>query len=139
MPGGGCAFNTRLSAILAASGPVAEKVRLGVAQHFLNNRADLVSTIAFSQRVLPGRAARELRALGRIYERLWERIFRNAMRAGELPQEFDCRAATLAILAMCNGAIHWYENKPMREIERIAGQFAAYFLNGALPRGEAAS
>ncbi|MGH7002372.1 MAG: TetR/AcrR family transcriptional regulator, partial [Alphaproteobacteria bacterium] len=108
----GEAFNARLGAILAASGPVAEKVRLGVVQHLLNNRADLVSTIAFSQRVLPGRAARELRALGRVYERIWERIFRIAVRARELPPEFDCRDATLALLAMCNGAIHWYENKP---------------------------
>jgi len=127
-------FNARLGAILAASGALADKVRLGVAQHLLNNRADLVSTIAFSQRVLPGRAQRELSALGRVYERLWERIFRNAVRAHELPPDFDCRAATVALLALCNGAIHWYENKPPREIERVAGQFATYFLEGALPR-----
>ena len=42
--------------------------------------------------------------------------------------------ATLALLALCNGAIHWYEGKPPREIERLAVRFADYFLNGALPR-----
>ena len=127
-------FNARLGAIAAASGSLADKVRLGVTQHFLNNRADLVSTIAFSQRVLPAGSQRELAALGRVYERLWERIFRNAVRAHELPPDFDCRAATIALLALCNGSIHWYENKPPREIERIAAQFAGYFLEGALPR-----
>jgi AcrR family transcriptional regulator len=132
-------FNERLAAILAGSGGVAEKIRAGVAQHLRHNRAELVSTIAFSQRALPGRAARELRALGRVYERLWERIFRAAVRVRELPGDFDCRAATVALLALCNGAIHWYEKKPPREIDRIARQFATYFLYGALPRPKAGS
>jgi TetR/AcrR family transcriptional regulator, cholesterol catabolism regulator len=132
-------FNARLAAILAGSGAVAAKVRAGIAQHLRHNRAELVSTIAFSQRALPGRAAHELRALGRVYERLWERIFRAGVRARELPREFDCRAATVALLALCNGAIHWYEAKPPREIDRIAGQFADYFLHGALPREMAES
>jgi AcrR family transcriptional regulator len=128
----GEAFNARLAAILAAPGPFEARVRAGIAQHLAHNRAELVATIAFSQRALP--AAHELRALGRVYERLWERIFRAAVRAGELPPDFDCRAATVALLALCNGAIHWYENRPPREIERIAARFADYFLNGALPR-----
>ena len=132
-------FNTRLSAILAGPGAVAEKVRAGIAQHLRHNRAELVSTIAFSQRALPGRAARRLHALGRVYERRWERIFRAAVSSRELSRDFDCRAATVALLALCNGAIHWYEKKPPREIDRIARRFADYFLNGALPRRAAES
>ena len=127
-------FNARLTAIFEAPGPLEMRVRAGIAQHLAHNRADLVSTIAFSERALPGGGARDLRALGRVYERIWERIFRAAVTARELPRDFDCRAATIAVLALCNGAIHWYEGKPLREIDRIAGQFAAYFLSGALPR-----
>jgi len=134
----GQAFNARLGAILAAPGTLDAKVRAGVAQHMRHNRADLVSTIAFAERALPGGGARELRQLGRVYERLWERIFRAGVRARELPREFDSRAATVALLALCNGAIHWYEAKPPREIDRIAERFAAYFLYGALPRGRRA-
>ena len=130
----GLAFNARLTAILAGPGTVAKKVRAGIAQHLRHNRAELVSTIAFSRRVLPGGAARDLRALGRVYQRLWERIFRAGVRARELRRDFDCRAATVALLALCNGAIHWYERKSPREIDRIARRFAAYFLYGALPR-----
>lgn len=130
----GEAFNERLSAILTGPGTLAEKVRAGIAQHLQNNRAELVSTIAFSERTLPDGAKRELRALGRLYERVWERIFRAAVRARELPQTFDCRAATIAVLALCNGSVHWYEKKPAAEIERIAARFTEYFLNGALPR-----
>lgn len=125
-------FNLRLAAILAAPGPLAARVRAGIAQHMLHNRADLVSTIAMSERALPG--WRELRALGRVYERLWVRIFRAGVRARQLPENFDCRSAALALLALCNGAVHAYENRPQREIERLAACFADYFLNGALPR-----
>ena len=130
----GQAFNARLGAILATPGTLDARVRAGVAQHMRHNQADLVSTIAFAERALPGGGARELRQLGRVYERLWERIFHAGVRARELPQDFDSRAATVALLALCNGAIHWYETKPAREIERIAARFASYFLYGALPR-----
>jgi hypothetical protein len=98
----------------------------------LHNRADLVSTIAMSERALPG--WRELRALGRIYERLWERVFRAGIAARDLPRDFDCRAGALALLALCNGAVHAYEDRTAREIERLAARFADLFLNGALPR-----
>jgi AcrR family transcriptional regulator len=125
-------FNARLAAILDAPGRLESRVRAGIAQHMRHNRAELVSTIALSQRALPG--WRELRALGRVYERLWERLFRAAVQARELPRDFDCRAAALALLALCNGAIHTYEGRSPREIERLAGRFADYFLNGALPR-----
>jgi TetR/AcrR family transcriptional regulator, cholesterol catabolism regulator len=127
-------FNARLGEIIAAPGSLEARVRAGIAQHLRHNRAELVSTIAFSQRALPGGAARELRALGRVYERLWERIFRRAVETRELPRDFDCRAGTVALLALCNGAIHWYESKPPREIDRIAARFADYFLLGAIPR-----
>ena len=125
-------FNARIAAILAAPGSLETRVRSGVAQHMLHNRADLVSTIAMSERALPG--WRDLRALGRLYQRLWERVFRAGIAARELPRDFDCRAAAVALLALCNGAVHAYENRPAREIERLAGRFADYFLNGALPR-----
>lgn len=125
-------FNERLAAILAAPGSLDARVRAGVAQHMLHNRADLVSTIAMSERALPG--WRELRALGRVYERLWERIFRAGIAAHELPRDFDGRSAALALLALCNGAVHAYEDRPPREIERLAARFADLFLNGALPR-----
>ena len=125
-------FNARLAAILAAPGTLEAQVRAGIAQHLRHNRAELVSTIAFGRRAPP--IARGLGALGRVYERLWERIFRTGVRTRQLPPAFDCRAATVALLALCNGAIHWYEKKPPREIDRIAARFADYFLKGALPR-----
>lgn len=125
-------FNERLAAILEAPGTLEERVRAGIAQHLQHNRADLVSTIAMSERALPG--WRDLRALGRLYQRLWERVFQAGIAERELPRDFDCRAAALAFLALCNGAVHSTENKPPREIDRLAARFADYFLNGALPR-----
>ncbi|MCW5773636.1 MAG: TetR/AcrR family transcriptional regulator [Rhodospirillaceae bacterium] len=130
----GKAFNARLNAILSGPGDLAAKVRAGIAQHLAHNRADLVSTIAHSQGALPPAATRELKTLGRTYERLWEGIFKTARDRGELPAGFDCHAATIGLLAICNGAIHWYEKKPESEIAAIADRFANLFLNGVLPR-----
>jgi hypothetical protein len=38
----------------------------------------------------------------------------------------------MALLALCNGAIDWYEKKPEAEIAVIAEKFAGYFLDGIL-------
>jgi hypothetical protein len=73
-----------------------------------------------------------MRALSREYQRLWEAIFRRAMAQGELRRDFDAHVATRALLALCNGAIDWYEKKPAGEIARIAEKFAGYLLDGIL-------
>ena len=125
-------FNARLTAILSAPGTLTTRVRAGILQHLQHNRPELIATIAFGRRTSPGAPA--LGGLGRFYERLWQRIFRAAIAARELPREFDCHAATIAVLALCNGAMAWCTTKSPREIERIAARFADYFLNGALPR-----
>jgi AcrR family transcriptional regulator len=128
----GRAFNQNLEALFERDLPLAEKVRAGIALHLKNNRLDLVYSFAFSRRALPDAALPEMRALAREYQRLWEQLFRRAVAAGELPADFDPHVATMALLALCNGAIDWYEKKPEAEIARIAEKFAGYFLDGIL-------
>ncbi|MGE5147217.1 MAG: TetR/AcrR family transcriptional regulator [Candidatus Eiseniibacteriota bacterium] len=128
----GAVFNENLQALLERDLPLADKVRAGIALHLMNNRLDLVYSFAFSRRTLPDAVLPELTALSREYQRLWEAIFRRAVEAGELPRDFDVPVATMALLALCNGAIDWYEKKPAREIARIAEKFAGYFLDGIL-------
>ena len=128
----GQVFNANLEALLERDLPLADKVREGIALHLKNNRLDLVYSFAFSRRALPDAVLPEMRALSRDYQRLWEAIFRRAAETGELPRDFDASVATMALLALCNGAIDWYEKKPQAEIARIAEKFAGYFLNGIL-------
>jgi AcrR family transcriptional regulator len=128
----GRVFNANLRELLARDLPIADKVREGIALHLRNNRLDLVYSFAFSRRALPDAVLPEMKALSREYQRLWEQIFRRAVAAGELAPDFDSHVATMALLALCNGAIDWYEKKPETEIGRIADKFARYFLHGIL-------
>jgi AcrR family transcriptional regulator len=128
----GAVFNANLQKLLEQDLPIADKVRAGIALHLMNNRLDLVYSFAFSHRALPDAVLPEMRALSREYQRLWEAIFRRAMAQGELRRDFDAHVATRALLALCNGAIDWYEKKPAAEIARIAKKFAGYFLDGIL-------
>jgi AcrR family transcriptional regulator len=128
----GAVFNANLEKLLERDLPLADKVRAGIALHLMNNRLDLVYSFAFSHRALPEAVLPEMRALAREYQRLWDAIFRRAMEQGELPRDFDAPVATMALLALCNGAVDWYEKKKAAEIARIAGKFAGYFLDGIL-------
>jgi TetR/AcrR family transcriptional regulator, cholesterol catabolism regulator len=128
----GAVFNANLENLLERDLPLGDKVRAGIALHLMNNRLDLVYSFAFSHRALPDAVLPEMRALAREYQRLWEAILRRAMERGELPRDFDATVATMALLALCNGAIDWYEKKPAKEIARIADRFAGYFLNGIM-------
>ena len=128
----GAVFNANLQKLLEQDLPIADKVRAGIALHLMNNRLDLVYSFAFSHRALPDAVLPEMRALSREYQRLWEAIFRRAMAQGELRRDFDAHVATRALLALCNGAIDWYEKKRASEIAAIAEKFAGYFLDGIM-------
>ncbi len=128
----GATFNARLAVVLESGRPIAEKVRAGMMLHFTHNRSYLAAAFTFARCNLPEAVLPELKALAEDYHRLWEDIFRRAVVAGELPAGFDVKAAAIGLLALANGALHWYEGKPVREIEAIAERLIRQFLHGVL-------
>lgn len=64
------------------------------------------------------------------YERLWHRILREGMKAGELRDDFDVKVVTYAILGAMNWMYKWYEQNGRLSIREVANMYARTFLDG---------
>ncbi|MFI4987990.1 MAG: TetR/AcrR family transcriptional regulator [Alphaproteobacteria bacterium] len=128
----GAEFNARLTAVLESERPIVAKIRAGMMLHIMHNRSYLAATFTFARRDLPEAVLPALKALAEEYHRLWDEMFRRAAARGELPAGFDVQAATIGLLALCNGSLHWYEGKPASEVEAIALRLVNQFLKGVL-------
>lgn len=64
------------------------------------------------------------------YERLWHRILREGMKAGELRDDLDVKVATYAILGAMNWMYKWYEQNGRLSIREVANIYARTFLDG---------
>ncbi len=116
--------------ILAAEPPYRALIGEAVRLHMTNNRHELVQSFAFRRKDLPTQAARALTRMAARYQAQWEELLTRAAKAGELRADVDPKSTALAILSMCNGAIDRYENRPGREIDRLAEDFTTLILDG---------
>ncbi len=66
----------------------------------------------------------------RHYERLWHRILREGMKAGELRDDLDVKVVTYAILGAMNWMYKWYEQNGRLSIREVANIYARTFLDG---------
>lgn len=64
------------------------------------------------------------------YERLWHRILREGMKAGELRDDLDVKVVTYAILGAMNWMYKWYEQNGRLSIREVANIYARTFLDG---------
>lgn len=64
------------------------------------------------------------------YERLWHRILREGMKAGELGDDFDVKVVTYAILGAMNWMYKWYEQNGRLSIREVANIYSRTFLDG---------
>jgi AcrR family transcriptional regulator len=123
-------FTANLEALLARDEPADVLIREGIVQHMRNNRAHLVSHFAFSPRELPPAVRRELKRMSRDYQCLWEELLRRGVRDGRLKSGVNPATAAVALLAMCNGSVEWYQRKAPDRVIQIAQEFADCFLRG---------
>lgn len=123
-------FIRSMRSLVAADGPVADRLAAAIVQHMVNNRRELVYSFAFRRRDLPAPLVPELAALSHEYQAMWEDLIRRGIETGEFRPGTDPRQAAMALLAMCNGAIDWYEARSEREIAAAARGFAALALDG---------
>lgn len=135
----GAQFTQNMDALLARAEPADELIRAGIRGHMLNNRAHLVFHFAFSPAGLPQPVRRELGRMARSYRRQWEALIARGIRAGTLRRDLDPALAAVALLAMCNGSVEWYQRRSTAVVADIAATFADCFLRGALEnRGQSA-
>ena len=133
----GARYVQMMEQLLAGREPVARLVQRGILAHLRNNRMELVFAFALGARELPPELRARLVKMSRRYQRQWEELLARGVATGELRADLDCRVAAVAILAMCNGAVGWYEKKPVRDMQRIAAAFAQLVLSGAGKRDPA--
>lgn len=125
-------FTRNMVALLARPDPPDVLIREGIRTHMLNNRAHLVSHFVFSARELPPAVRRELNRLSRAYQALWEELIRRGVASGCLRPDLEPGTTTVALLAMCNGSVEWYQRRTPDSVERIAAGFADCFLRGIM-------
>jgi AcrR family transcriptional regulator len=130
----GARYVRTMESLLTEQGPVGALVEKAILAHLQNNRMDLVFGFALGTRELPPRLRTDLARLSRRYQHQWEDLLRRGIESGEFRVELDCGVAAIAILAMCNGAIGWYERKSVRELKDIAASFARLVLSGLVRR-----
>lgn len=102
-----------------------EKVAKLVFHHLapMEERLDFTLVFLRERRFLPQPARRRIRALEVRYERIIERIIRQAIESGEFRRDLDPRMATLALLGLGNSAAAWYGREPGATLGRITESY----------------
>ena len=128
----GSQFTRSMEMLLARNDPVEGLIREGIVNHLLNNRAHLVFHFVFSPRELPASVRRDLNRMSRSYQGQWEELLERGVRDGSLRPDLNPKSAAVALLAMCNGSVAWYQRKTAVNVNSIADEFADFFLRGVL-------
>ena len=123
-------FTRNMEALLAKNDPADDLIREGIRNHMLNNRAHLVFHFVFSPLGLPAPVRKELNRMAQSYQHQWEELFERGVRDGCLRPDLNPGVAAIALLAMCNGSVEWYQRKSPAAVTGIAREFADCFLRG---------
>lgn len=131
-------YALRAQRILRAAERGADKVARLVFHHLapMAERHDFTLVFLRERRFLPEPARARIRALELRYERLIERIIRQAIDTGEFRADLDARMATLALLGLGNSAAAWYGREPGATLERITASYVDLLVR-AFRKGEA--
>ena len=109
------------------------RVREGVNRHLsvFQDHSD-VYTIYNSERLhsISRETAQTVDSLGREYEQLWGRLFREGMQQGEFRGDLDVSVTVKALLGACNATLSWFQPGGRYTIEQVADRFSEIFLNG---------
>ena len=130
----GRAFIQSMERHLADERPVPMVLRAAIGHHIRNNRGELVYNFAFRRIGLPDEIVPELARMASEYQAMWEALIARGIARKEIGAGTDPRTAAIALLAMMNGAIEWYQRKSEAEMDAIADDFAAIALSGLAAR-----
>jgi len=131
-------YAARAQRILKEPASGADKVGKLMFHHLapMAERHDYTLVFLRERRFLPPPARARIRALELKYERLIERIIRQAIEAGEFRADLDARMATLALLGLGNSAAAWYGREPGATLEHITTDYVDLLVR-AFRKGEA--
>lgn len=119
----------RLEKIADGKGSAREKIARAIAVHLEAFDAHYPHLFVYV-REMDNLVARLKDKTPKHYERLWHRILRDGMKAGELRDDLDVKAVTYAILGAMNWMYKWYERNGRLSIREVAATFSRVFLDG---------
>jgi AcrR family transcriptional regulator len=122
----------RLEKIADGKAPAREKIALGIQVQLEAFDAHDPHLFVYVREMenLMARLKDKLTESPKHYERLWHRILREGMKAGELRDDLDVKMVTYALLGAMNWMYKWYERNGRLSIQEVAKTFAATFLDG---------
>jgi AcrR family transcriptional regulator len=130
----GAAFIDSMQVLLTDTRSVPEILRDAIRHHIRNNRGELVYSFAFRRNGLPDEVLPDLAQMASDYQSMWEDLIARGIQRDEISGDVDPRTAAIALLAMMNGAIEWYQRKTEREIDAVVERFATLALAGLVKR-----
>jgi len=122
----------RLEKIADGKGSAREKITRAIAVHLEAFDAHYPHLFVYVREMenLHARLKDKIAESPKHYERLWHRILREGMKAGELRDDLDPKAVTFGILGALNWMYKWYEQNGRLSIREVAAVFARTFLDG---------
>jgi len=122
----------RLEKIADGKGSAREKIARGIAVHLEAFDVHYPHLFVYVREMenLHARLKDKIAESPKHYERLWHRILREGMKAGELRDDLDLKAVTYALLGAMNWMSKWYEQHGRLSIREVATAFARTFLDG---------
>ncbi len=122
----------RLEKIADGKGSAREKIARAVAVHLEAFDVHYAHLFVYIREMdsLYGRLKDKIAESPKHYERLWHRILREGMKAGELRDDLDVKVVTYAILGAMNWMYKWYEQNGRLSIREVANIYARTFLDG---------
>ena len=69
------------------------------------------------------------------YERFWQQILREGVKAGEFRADLDVQVASYGLLGMLNWLYKWYDPRGRLDIREVADQLATLALAGLVDAG----
>lgn len=122
----------RLEKIADGKAPAREKIARAIAVHLEAFDVHYPHLFVYIREMdsLMARLKDKIAESPKHYERLWHRILREGMKAGELRDDLDVKVVTYAILGAMNWMYKWYEQNGRLSIREVANIYSRTFLDG---------
>lgn len=105
-------------------------IKFHVESHGKEKLAALVVDTEY--RSLGGASKEEIRQLRKDYENLWQDILEKGRKKGVF-QFSDIKITSFALIGLCTGVAHWYQDGGRLDLNEIAEQYATLGLNMVQP------
>lgn len=111
-----------------------ELVKAAIDMHMHVDRRTYVGCFAQNRHFLPEDARVETKAISLKYFKMWEEVFRRAIRDGAIDHKIVPSFCAHMVMALLNGALPGLIRRPPKEAERFTEEVFRTLMRGMTPR-----